>query len=51
MPPTAAWAPSASDVKGNAGDVPPGATLTFKGSCQYEVIGTGNPVATGYQIG
>ena len=45
------WAPDRSAVKGSAGDVPPGATITFKGSCQYEVVGTGTAVGRGYEIG
>jgi hypothetical protein len=45
------WAPDQSAVEGRAGDVPPGATIVFRGSCEYDVTGTGTAAGVGYPIG
>jgi hypothetical protein len=42
------WAPDQSAVEGRAGDVPPGATIVFRGSCGYHVMGG---LGVGHQIG
>ncbi|MGH6913418.1 MAG: hypothetical protein ACREH3_06890 [Geminicoccales bacterium] len=44
------WAPSATAILGRA-KVPSGGTIIFRGSCGYEVVGTGTAAGQGYQIG